>query len=40
MEKEDLDRSTGLDYYYDEKGFAHPVKSKKKLGFERYPEAY
>lgn len=28
------------DYYYDDKGFAHPIKPKDKFGYDRYSDAY
>jgi len=38
--EEDIGRSTGLDYYYDDQGFAHPVRPKSKFGYQRYHDAY
>ena len=29
-----------LDYYYDDDGFAHPVKPKGKFGYDRYSDVY
>lgn len=37
---DDYGKSTGLDYYYDDQGFAHPVRPKSKFGYEKYRDAY
>ena len=37
---DDLEEDDRLDYYYDDEGFAHPSKPKKKLGYDRYLDAY
>ena len=34
------DAFAGLDYYYDDDGFAHPVRPKGKFGYDRYRDAY